>query len=117
MPKNIFSKKGNLLKKLRQFRMYLKMSPHIFAMMYNPFLHCAIVTEAYSFNLAHGRLLHTMTDLYTNLTLSLLSRYSSVRYTSYNELSDSVADKFWRLAKLAYDCYNEKKCFLMCPKI
>ena len=38
-----------------------------------------------------------MTDLYTNLTLSLLSRYSSVRYTSYDELSDSVA-----LAELAY---------------
>ena len=91
----------------RQFRMYLKMHPHIFAMMYNP-LHCAIVTEAYSFNLAHGRPIHTMTDLYTNLTLSLLSRYSSVEYTSYDELSDSVADKFWRLAKLAYDCYNEK---------
>ena len=90
----------------RQFRLYLKMHPHIFAMMYNP-LHCAIVTEAYSFNLAHGRPIHTMTDLYTNLTLSLLSRYSSVRYTSYDELSDSVADKFWRLAKLAYDCYNE----------
>ena len=92
----------------RQFRMYLKSHPHIFAMMYNP-LHCAIVTEAYSFNLAHGRPIHTMTDLYTNLTLSLLSRYSSVRYTSYDELSDSVADKFWRLAKLAYDCYNEDK--------
>ena len=90
----------------RQFRLYLKSRPHIFAMMYNP-LHCAIVTEAYSFNLAHGRPIHTMTDLYTNLTLSLLSRYSSVRYTSYDELSDSVADKFWRLAKLAYDCYNE----------
>ena len=43
-----------------------------------------------------------MTDLYTNLTLSLLSRYSSVRYTSYDELSDSVADKFWDLAELAY---------------
>ena len=95
-------------KETRQFRMYLKMHPHIFAMMYNP-LHCAIVTEAYSFNLAHGRPIHTMTDLYTNLTLSLLSRYSSVRYTSYDELSDSVADKFWRLAKLAYDCYNEDK--------
>ena len=89
-----------------KFRRYLEMHPHIFAMMYNP-LHCAIVTEAYSFNLAHGRPIHTMTDLYTNLTLSLLSRYSSVRYTSYDELSDSVADKFWRLAKLAYDCYNE----------
>ena len=91
----------------RQFRLYLKSRPHIFAMMYNP-LHCAIVTEAYSFNLAHGRPIHTMTDLYTNLTLSLLSRYSSIRYTSYDELSVSVADKFWRLAKLAYDCYNEK---------
>ena len=91
----------------RQFRLYLKSRPHIFAMMYNP-LHCAIVTEAYSFNLAHGRPIHTMTDLYTNLTLSLLSCYSSVRYTSYDELSVSVADKFWRLAKLAYDCYKEK---------
>ena len=83
------------------------MHPHIFAMMYNP-LHCAIVTEAYSFNLAYGRPIHTMTDLYTNLTLSLLSRYSSVRYTSYDELSDSVADKFWRLAKLAYERYNKE---------
>ena len=53
-----------------------------------------------------------MTDLYTNLTLSLLSRYSSVRYTSYDELSDSVADKFWRLAKLAYDCYKETMSFV-----
>ena len=92
----------------RQFRLYLKSRPHIFAMMYSP-LHCAIVTEAYSFNLAHGRPIHTMTDLYTNLTLSLLSRYSSVRYTCYDELSDSVADKFWRLAKLAYDCYNKEE--------
>ena len=89
-----------------KFQRYLEMHPHIFAMMYNP-LHCAIVTEAYSFNLAHGRPIHTMTDLYTNLTLSLLSRCSSVRYTSYDELSDSVADKFWRLAKLAYGCYNK----------
>ena len=87
----------------RQFRLYLKIRPHIFAMMYNP-LHCAIVTEAYSFNLAHGRPIHTMTDLYTNLTLSLLSRYSSVKYTSYDELSDSVADKLWDLAELAYRC-------------
>ena len=94
----------------RQFRLYLKMHPHIFAMVYNP-LHCAIVTEAYSFNLAHGRPIHTMTDLYTNLTLSLLSRYSSVRYTSYDELSDSVADKFWRLAKLAYDCFSDSILF------
>ena len=94
----------------RQFRLYLKSRPHIFAMMYNP-LHCAIVTDAYSFNLAHGLPIHTMTDLYTNLTLSLLSRYSLVRYTSYDELSDSVADKFWRLAKLAYDCYKEQ-CFV-----
>ena len=86
------------------------MHPHIFAMMYNP-LHCAIVTEAYSFNLAHGRPIHTMTDLYTNLTLSLLSRYSSVRYTSYDELPNSVADKFWRLAKLAYERYEEQ-CFV-----
>ena len=81
-------------------------------MMYNP-LYCAIVTEAYSFNLVHGRRIHTMTDLYTNLTLSLLSRYSSVRYTSYDELSDSVADKFWRLAKLAYDCCSNRK-FVFC---
>ena len=89
-------------------------------MMYNP-LHCAIVTDAYSFNLAHGRPIHTMTDLYTNLTLSLLSRYSSVRYTSYNELSDSVADKFWRLAKLAYELLQRTMkrvlCFLMYLKI
>ena len=114
---NIFTKKRNL-KKLVSFECISKVHPHIFAMMYNP-LHCAIVTEAYSFNLAHGRPIHTMTDLYTNLTLSLLSRYSSVRYTSYDELSDSVADKFWRLAKLAYDCYNEDNVlfFLMYPKI
>ena len=83
------------------FRRYLKFRPHIFAMMYNP-LHCAIVTETYSFNLANGRPIHTMTDLYTNLTLSLLSRYSSVRYTSYDELPDSVADKFWDLVELAF---------------
>ena len=55
-----------------QFKKYLDMHPRIFAMMYNP-LHCAIVTEAYSFNLADGRPIHTMTDLYTNLTLSLLN--------------------------------------------
>ena len=94
-------------KEIRQFRLYLKIHPHIFAMMYNP-LHCAIVTEAYSFNLADSRPIHTKTDLYTNLTLSLLSRYSSVRYTSYDELPDSVADKFWRLVKLAYDCYKRR---------
>ena len=98
----------NKSEETRQFRLYLKIHPHIFAMMYNP-LHCAIVTEAYSFNLADGRPIHTMTDLYSNLTLSLLSRYSSVRYTSYGELPDSVADKFWRLVKLAYDCYHVKK--------
>ena len=103
-----FLKEKKPPQKTGKFRRYLEMHPHIFAMMYNP-LHCAIVTEAYSFNLAYGRPIHTMTDLYTNLTLSLLSRYSSVRYTSYDELSDSVADKFWRLAKLAYDCYYKEE--------
>ena len=102
-----FLKEKKPPKKTGKFRRYLEMHPHIFAMMYNP-LYCAIVTEAYSFNLAHGQPIHTMTDLYTNLTLALLSRYSSVEYTSYDKLSDSVADKFWRLAKLAYDCYKKR---------
>ena len=105
--KEYFLKEKKPPQKTGKFQRYLEMHPHIFAMMYNP-LHCAIVTEAYSFNLAHGLPIHTMTDLYTNLTLSLLSRYSSVEHTSYDQLPDNVADKFWRLAKLAYDYYKKR---------
>ena len=31
-----------------------------------------------------------------------------ITFLAMDELSDSVADKFWRLAKLAYDCYKKR---------
>ena len=62
---------------LASFNAYLSVNPVVKGMMYNP-LNCAIVVEVYRETSELGKPIpHTQTQLYTELTLCLLSRYLS----------------------------------------
>ena len=62
---------------MANFTTYLTVNPVVKGMMYNP-LNCAIVVEVYRETSESGKPIpHTQTQLYTELTLCLLSRYLS----------------------------------------
>ena len=68
---------GYQSKTLANFKEYLSVNPVVKAMMYNP-LNCAIVVEVYRETSESGKPIpHTQTQLYTELTLYLLSRHLS----------------------------------------
>ena len=68
---------GYQSKTLANFKEYLSANPVVKAMMYNP-LNCAIVVEVYRETSESGKPIpHTQTQLYTELTLYLLSRHLS----------------------------------------
>ena len=59
----------------RNFMSYLSLNPAVEGMMYNP-LHCAIVLEIYLDSMqSHRPIIHTQTQLYTELVLWLMSRH------------------------------------------
>ena len=62
---------------LASFQTYLSVNPVVRGMMYNP-LNCSMVVEVYrSSSLSHRPIPHTQTQLYTELSLCLLSRHLS----------------------------------------
>ena len=62
---------------LASFQTYLSVNPVVRGMMYNP-LNCGMVVEVYrSSSLSHRPIPHTQTQLYTELSLCLLSRHLS----------------------------------------
>ena len=68
---------GSGSRTLASFKTYLSVNPVVKAMMYNP-LNSAIVVEVYQEASELGKPIpHTQTQLYTELTLYLLSRYLS----------------------------------------
>ena len=79
---------------LASFKTYLSANPVVKAMMYNP-LNCAIVVEVYQEASESGKPIpHTQTQLYTELTLCLLSRHLSAAGDDalVEELPDSLED-------------------------
>ena len=78
---------------LASFKTYLSANPVVKAMMYNP-LNSAIVVEVYRKTSESGKPIpHTQTQLYTELTLCLLSRHLSAAGDPLaNELPDRLED-------------------------
>ena len=98
---------------LASFNAYLSANPVVKGMMYNP-LNCAIILEVYQATAVSGRpILHTQTQLYTEMTLWRLSRYLSETENSLatnlpSRLEDLPHDshlyqQLVRVGKLAYD--------------
>ena len=98
---------------LASFNAYLSVNPVVKGMMYNP-LNCAIVTAVYQETSESGKPIpHTQTQLYTELTLCLLSRYLSAAGDSLaTQLPDRLDDlphgsdiyqQLVNIGKLAFD--------------
>ena len=78
---------------LADFKAYITANPVLKGMMYNP-LNCAIVVGVYQDTYESGKPVpHTQTQLYTQLTLCLLSRYlNAMRDPLAMELPDNLED-------------------------
>ena len=107
---SIFGPKSELLV---SFQTYLSVNPVIRGMVYNP-LSCGIVVDVYRQSyLSHKPIPHTQTQLYTELSLCLLSRYLSATGDSLarrlpNRLEDIPHDsdlyqQLVRLGRLAFE--------------
>ena len=82
---------GNNSTILASFNSYLSANPVVKGMMYNP-LNCAIVVEVYQETYESGKPVpHTQTQLYTELTLCLLSRHLRATGT-FGKLPDKLED-------------------------
>ena len=96
---------------LRNFFTFLSVNPVVRGMMYNP-LNSAIIIEVYRETFLSGRPIpQTQTQLYTELTLYLLSRYLETQKdplarklpNTLGEIPRQVYDQLCRLGKLAYE--------------
>lgn len=97
--------------RLEKFKTYISMSenPAINSLMYVP-LNAAIIAEIYRSNSSDDVLPHTLTDLYTQISLTLLNRYLATT-TSYpplvlDRLENLPVDlhrQFLQLCQLAYE--------------
>ena len=119
-----FSKKESLefaksvlgdTKLFTDFSAYLKANPVVKGMMYNP-LNCAIVVGVYQDTYESGKPVpHTQTQLYTDLTLCLLSRYLSAKGDPLaSKLPDNLedlphdSDLYQQLVKVGELAFNGK---------
>lgn len=110
---------------LEDFLKYLFLNPSINSMMYIP-LYSAIVIEIYQENRTAGRPIpQTMTQLYTELTLTLIRRYMSelgkdpedLDCDSLEGLPDNLKSQLLSLAKLAFEgALKQEVIFYRLPK-
>ena len=106
--KSIFSEP----EKLAKFQSYISASqnPAINSLMYIP-LNAAIVVEIFNSSSNSDSLLpHTLTELYTQLCLTVLNRHiqnvcdsESFRVSRFEDLSSDSYDHFLRLSRLAFE--------------
>ena len=98
--------------KLEKFKSYISVSknPAINSLMYIP-LNAAIVVEIYSSSKSDSILPHTMTELYTQLCLTILNRHlgDSEMVSSFEDLSDTSRQDFLNLSKLAFEGIEARK--------
>jgi hypothetical protein len=101
--------------KLEKFRTYISASsnPAINSLMYVP-LNAAIIVEIYSSSKSDGFLPHTLTELYTQLSLTILNRYlkthdPSVRAMHFKDLPPILYDQLICLSKLAFECVRKEE--------
>ena len=104
---SIFSSEPDTLEK---FKAYISASknPAINSLMYVP-LNAAIIVEIYRNCTSERFLPHTLTELYTQLCLTLLNRYLKIHHPSVNRVGkfeDLPADLYQQFLHLSQVAYN-----------
>ena len=104
---SIFSSEPDTLEK---FKAYISASnnPAINSLMYIP-LNAAIIVEIYRSCTSESFLPHTLTQLYTQLCLTLLNRYLKIHHPSVNRVEkfeDLPADLYQQFLHLSQVAYN-----------
>ena len=104
---SIFSSEPDTLEK---FKAYISASnnPAINSLMYVP-LNAAIIVEIYRNCTSESFLPHTLTELYTQLCLTLLNRYLKIHHSSVNRVGkfeDLPADLYQQFLHLSQVAYN-----------
>ena len=95
-------------KKLEKFMAYISISnnPAINSLMYVP-LNAAIIVQIYQHSSNSSILPHTLTELYTQLCLTLLNRYlkanDNYSVNKFDDLSDSSHEHFLKLSAIAFE--------------
>ena len=103
---SVFQSEPDVLKK---FKAYISASsnPAINSLMYIP-LNAAIIVQIYRNCKSESFLPHTLTELYTELCLTILNRflelqYPSVRVQGFKDLPDDLHKQFLKLSEVAYE--------------
>ena len=101
-------------KKLVKFNAYISASknPAINSLMYIP-LNAAIIVEVYNACDSEKLLPHTLTELYTQLSLTILNRHlENIMVDKFEDLPESLHKHFFALSDLAYSSFiNEEIIF------
>ena len=108
--------------KLEKFKAYISASnnPAINSLMYVP-LNAAIIVEIYRNCKSDNLLPHTLTELYTQLCLTILNRHLkiqnlSVSFEKFEDLPPDLYQHFLHLSKVAFEGFkNEKVIFYTVP--
>ena len=108
--------------KLETFKAYISASknPAINSLMYVP-LNAAIIVEIYRNCKSEHLLPHTLTELYTQLCLTILNRHCkiqnpSVSFEKFEDLPPDLYQHFLHLSKVAFEGFkNEKVIFYTVP--
>ena len=108
--------------KLEKFKAYISASknPAINSLMYVP-LNAAIIVEIYRGCKSEHLLPHTLTELYTQLCLTVLNRHLNIHHPlvsaeKFEELPPDLYQQFLQLSKVAYENFkNEKIIFQSIP--
>ena len=102
--------------RLEKFKTYISMSknPAINSLMYVP-LNAAIITEIYRSSSSDDVLPHTLTELYTQISLTILNRHLATNYPSVTRVDkfENLPTDLYRhlldLSKLAFEGVRDKK--------
>ena len=108
--------------KLEKFKAYISASknPAINSLMYVP-LNAAIIVEIYRGCKSQYLLPHTLTELYTQLCLTVLNRHLNIHHPlvsaeKFEELPPDLYQQFLHLSKVAYENFkNEEIIFQSIP--
>ena len=102
------------LKKLEKFMAYISISnnPAINSLMYVP-LNAAIIVLIYQHSSNSSILPHTLTELYTQLCLTVLNRYLKANdnypVNKFDDLSDSSHKHFLKLSAIAFEGFKKEE--------
>ena len=99
---------------LKKFNTYISASsnPAINSLMYIP-LNAAIIVEIFRTSPSKSLLPHTLTELYTQLCLTILNRFLQLEHPSisvfqFNDLPRNLLDHFLKLSDIAFECIENE---------